>query len=261
MGKHFAVLFLLSAAVTLAAPPPIAGTDLFENKVRPILADNCYACHTQTKLGGLRLDSREAMLAGGKSGPALVPGKPNESLLIKVVRHEIKDLEMPKGGKLADDQIASLTEWVEQGAVWPEQPDAVISKADDGFHITPAQRDFWSFRPLSKTQPPQLKDKRVYNYIDNYVFAKLQAEGLQPNGPADKRTLIRRASLDLIGLPPTPEEVEAFVNDKSADALREAGQPAARFAQIRRALGPALARRGALRRGRSARHRQEPQGL
>ncbi|NNE20008.1 MAG: DUF1549 domain-containing protein, partial [Myxococcales bacterium] len=218
MDSRIPALLVLFSAPSFSAPPPIAGVDLFENKVRPVLAENCFSCHTQTKLGGLRLDSREALLEGGKSGPAVVPGEPGKSLLIKAVRHEIEDMKMPMGGKLADEQIASLTEWVEQGAPWPEEPDAIISKSEDGFQISPAQRDFWSFRPLQKTQPPQLRDKRIHNYIDNYVFAKLQAEGLQANTLADKRTLIRRASLDLIGLPPTPGEVEAFLNDKSPDA-------------------------------------------
>ncbi|MEZ5394028.1 MAG: PSD1 and planctomycete cytochrome C domain-containing protein [Bryobacterales bacterium] len=218
MDKRVPALLFLFAAVGSAAPEPVNGVDLFETKVRPVLADNCYACHTQTKLGGLRLDSRAAILEGGKSGPAIVPGKPGESLLIKVIRHEIEDMKMPMGGKLADDQIASLTTWVEQGAPWPEEPDAIITKAADGFQITPAQRNFWSFQPLAKTQPPQLRDKRIHNYIDNYVFAKLQAEGLEANPLADKRTLIRRASMDLTGLPPTPKEVKEFINDKSPDA-------------------------------------------
>ena len=211
--------FLLIICTTAsAATPPISEADFFETEVRPVLAENCYACHTQTKLGGLRLDSKEAMLTGGKTGPAIVPGKPAESLLLKAVKHEIEEMKMPMGGKLPDAKIASLEKWIEMGAPWPEAPDAVALKTEDGFTITPTQRDFWSFQELKKTAPPQLRDKRVHNYIDSYVFAKLQSEGLEPGAVADKRTLIRRASLDLIGLPPTPEEVESFVNDKSKDA-------------------------------------------
>ena len=120
-----------------SATPPATGEDLFENKIRPLLADNCYACHTQTKLGGLRLDSRAALLEGGASGAAIVPGKPEESLLIKAVRHTDDDLKMPMGQKLPDDQIAALVTWVEQGAPWPEEPEAVITRSDDGFQITP----------------------------------------------------------------------------------------------------------------------------
>jgi len=208
----------LFAAVAAAATPPITEGDFFETEVRPVLADNCYACHTQSKLGGLRLDSKKAMLEGGKSGPVIVPGKPDESLLLKVVKHEIEDMKMPMGGKLPDAQIAALGKWVEMGAPWPEAPDALVEQTEEGFVITPRQRDFWAFRDLQETAPPQLRDKRIHNYIDSYVFAKLQAEGLDANPVADKRTLIRRASLDLTGLLPTPEEVDAFVNDKSKDA-------------------------------------------
>ncbi len=221
MSRNLVSPLLFLCAVSMSAAPPIAGVDLFETKVRPLLVEQCYACHTQSKLGGLRLDSRQTIMEGGKSGPAVVPGKPDESLLIRVVRHEIEDMNMPMGGKLTEEQIASLTEWVKQGAPWPEEPDAVISKTEDGFQITPAQRDFWSFRQLQKTQPPQLRDRRIHNYIDNYVFAKLHAEELEPNAPADKRTLIRRASVDLTGLPPAPAEVEEFVNDKSEDAYEK----------------------------------------
>ena len=212
------LLSLLASLPLSAAPEPVQGDRFFEEKIRPALAESCFACHTQNKLGGLRLDSRAALLEGGKSGPAIVPGSPEASLLIQAIRHD-GDLKMPMGNKLPDDQIAALTEWVKLGAPWPEAPRAMVPASDDGgFRITPEQRNFWSFRPLAKTAPPQLKDKRAHNYIDRFVLTRLDKEGLGPNEPADRRTLIRRASLDLIGLPPTPEEVEAFVNDKSPEA-------------------------------------------
>ncbi|MBI1356900.1 MAG: DUF1553 domain-containing protein [Acidobacteria bacterium] len=214
---RYLALSLLAVVPLSAAPEPIQGDRFFEEKVRPVLAESCFACHTQNKLGGLRLDSRAAMLEGGKSGPAIVPGSPDESLLIKAI-HQSGDLKMPMGNKLPDDQIAALTEWVKMGAPWPEAPQAMAPKTDDGFHITAEQRNFWSFRPFSESAPPQLKDKRAHNYVDNYVFARLEKEGLAPNQAADRTTLIRRASLDLTGLPPTPEEVQEFVNDKSPDA-------------------------------------------
>lgn len=125
------------------------------------------------------------------------------------------------GQKLREHQIAALADWVEMGAPWPEAPGAAVIPKDGEFVITPAQRGFWSFRPLQKTAPPQLKDKRAANYIDRYVLSKLQEEGLSPNPPADRLTLIRRASLDLTGLPPTPEEVYEFVNDKAPDAYEK----------------------------------------
>ncbi len=221
MLKHFLVLTLLTAPALMAAPEPVAGADFFETEIRPILAENCYSCHTQTKLGGLRMDSKQALLEGGKSGPVVMPGKPEESLLIKVIRHEIPDMKMPMGGKLPEAQIAALAKWVEMGAPWPEAPEGAARAAGDEFVITPEQRKWWSFREFDKTAPPQLKDKRAVNYIDSYVFERLQQEGITPNEAADRRTLIRRVSLDVIGLPPTPKEVEEFVNDKSPDAYEK----------------------------------------
>lgn len=211
-------LFILAfATAAFSADDVQVSADFFETSVRPVLAESCYSCHTQTKLGGLRLDSKQAMLEGGKSGPALVPGKPDESLLIRVVRHEIPEQKMPMGGKLADDQIAALTKWVSAGAPWPEAAAAVVPAGDE-FVITPEQRNWWSFRSLQKATPPTIKSKDVYNYIDAFVSAKLEKESIEANGLTDKRTLIRRVTLDLTGLPPTPAEVEEFVNDKSKDA-------------------------------------------
>ena len=221
MLKHLPALVLLSVGSLTAAPEPINGVDFFETQIRPILAESCYSCHTQTMLGGLRLDSQEAMLKGGKSGPAVMPGNPDESLLIKVVRHQIEDMKMPMGGKLPEAQIASLAKWVEMGAPWPEAPEAEARSKGDEFVITPEQRKWWSFQDFEKTTPPQLKDKRVVNYIDSFVFAKLQENQIGPNEAADRRTLLRRISLDVIGLPPTPMEVEDFVNDKSPDAYEK----------------------------------------
>lgn len=218
MGKWIGFLTLVCATAALGATGAAADAEMFETDIRPVLAENCYSCHTQTMLGGLRLDSKQAMLEGGKSGPALVPGKPDESLLIKVVRHEIDDLKMPMGGKLADEQIAVLAKWVEAGAPWPEPTGASVLPASDEFKITPEQRNWWAFQDLQPAAPPQLKDKRISNYVDSYLLATLKEKGIEPNPLADKRTLIRRVSLDLTGLPPSPEEVEAFVKDKSKDA-------------------------------------------
>jgi len=221
MYKHLLALALWTAAGLYAAPEPIQGEEFFETEIRPILANNCYACHTQTKLGGLRVDSKRALLDGGKSGPALVPGKPGESLLMRVIRHEIEDMKMPMGGKLPEKEIAALAKWVEMGAPWPEPVNSKALPASDEFVITPEQRKWWSFREFEKVSPPQLKDKRIVNYIDSFVFGKLAEEGLSPNEAADRRTLIRRVSLDVIGLPPTPKQVEEFVNDKSPDAYEK----------------------------------------
>src|ERR1700722_9510253 len=203
-------------AVPAAALPP----DFFENKVRPVLAENCYDCHTSAEMGGLRVDSRERLLQGGKSGPAVMPGDPDKSLLIQAVRQS-GDLKMPKGGKLKPAEIQALTDWVKSGAAWPETKTAAVSTSPVKV-ITAEQRAFWSFQPLNDPTVPAVKEKSwAKTNIDHFVLAKLEAKGMKPVAPADKRALIRRVTLDLTGLPPTPEEVEAFVNDKSARAYEK----------------------------------------
>lgn len=188
--------------------------EFFETRVRPVLVTNCYDCHTDAAKGGLRVDSREALLKGGKRGAAMIIGKPEESLLIKAVNHSDENLKMPKGGKqLKDEQIAVLSQWVKDGAYWPA---ATVVKND--YVIKPEQKTFWSFQPLSKPTIPTVKGK-INNSIDNFILAKLEAKGFAFNPAADKYTLIRRATFDLIGLPPTPEEIDAFLADKSPDAF------------------------------------------
>jgi cytochrome c553 len=193
--------------------------EFFETQVRPVLAEHCFACHTTSKLGGLQIDTREGLLQGGKSGPAIVPGNPTESLLIKAINQSDAKLKMPMGApKLKDEEIAALAHWIESGAPWPAgktQP----TVAKKGFSISPTQRAFWSFQPLRKPELPVVKDMTwVKNPIDNFILAKLEEKGLKPLKPASRRVLIRRATYDLIGLPPTPEEIEAFERDTSPDA-------------------------------------------
>jgi mono/diheme cytochrome c family protein len=195
--------------------------EFFETRVRPVLARNCYGCHTDSKMGGLRLDSADSVKQGGKSGPPIVPGKPDESLLIQAIRQTHERLKMPPGGKLKDQEITDVAEWVKSGAVWPAGSAAPEPKsAGEDYVITAQQRAFWSFQPVRKPAVPVVRDKAfVRNPIDSFVLAKLESQGLQPARPADKRILIRRASFDLIGLPPTPEEVDAFLADQSPDAF------------------------------------------
>ena len=203
------------------APPASEGADFFENKVRPVLANNCYACHTNSEMGGLRVDSREALLKGGKTGPAVMPGDPEKSLLIQAVR-QTGELKMPKGGKLKPQELAALTDWIKMGAPWPETAQTIPVLKSKQFAITPEQRKFWSFQPLREPEPPQIKEKSwAKTNIDRFVLAKLESEGLKPVAAADRRTLIRRATLDVIGLPPTPEEIDAFVADKSPRAFEK----------------------------------------
>jgi hypothetical protein len=208
------------ASSTPHAAGPMSPEDFFENNVRPILVNNCYKCHTDNMSGGLRLDSREGMLKGGDDGPVLVPGSPEKSLMITAV-HQTTVLKMPKNGKpLAAQEIADLTQWVKQGAVWPASaPGTVFSASLKTGVITEKQRAFWSFQPLKVVAVPEVKDSHwAKTPIDKFVLAKMTAAGLKPAAPADRRTLIRRATYDLTGMPPTPEEVEAFVKDKSPKA-------------------------------------------
>jgi hypothetical protein len=209
------VLLGISAPASLSAA---SDADFFENKIRPILANNCYGCHTTTQLGGLRVDSRDALLKGGASGPAILPGDPNKSLLIQAIRQSNDKLKMPKGGKLKADEIDSLTEWIRSGAQWPEAKIAVTAKSAEVFR--PELRTFWSFLPIHKPPVPQVQDAGwAKTDIDRFILAALEKQGMKPVKPADRRTILRRASLDLTGLPPTPDEIDAFEKDNSPDAL------------------------------------------
>jgi mono/diheme cytochrome c family protein len=197
-----------------------AGIAFFEQNIRPLLAEHCYQCHSaQAKKvrGGLRLDSRAGWAKGGDSGPALVPGKPDGSLLIQAVRYQ-DEVKMPPKGKLAPRQIDLLVQWVRQGAPDPRTGPAadVARKAID----IDQGRKFWAFRPLTVSAPPPLKDGAAWcrTPIDDFILGKLRAHGLTPNPAADRATLIRRVYFDLLGLPPTPEEIDAFVKDPDPSA-------------------------------------------
>ncbi|HEY1380503.1 MAG TPA: c-type cytochrome domain-containing protein, partial [Gemmataceae bacterium] len=188
---------VLCACAALAAPAPAAdpaAVEFFEAKVRPVLAENCFTCHGPDKQkAGLRLDSGAAVRKGGESGPAVVPGDPDKSLLLKAVRQTDADLKMPPKGKLPDAAVADLAAWVKMGAPWPA--DAKAAAAD------PAKAH-WAFRPVKAPAVPEIPNPKsqIPNPIDAFVLAKLQAAGLSPSPPADRVTLIRRVTLDLTGL-------------------------------------------------------------
>lgn len=187
---------LLLTPLTLAA-----NEEHFEAKVRPVLAKNCLSCHAASKMGGLALTSRATLLEGGKSGPAITPGQPASSLLVKAIRHEHDSLKMPPtGGKLPAAEIEAIETWIKDGAVWPERASAAPTKA-----ITKEQREFWSFQPIRAPQPGVT--------IDGLLKTNTKL--------ADRRTLIRRVTYDLTGLPPTAAEVDAFVKDKSPRAYAQ----------------------------------------
>ena len=207
-----ALLIFSSSAHLLGAPEP-SSLEFFEKKVRPLLAERCYECHATgegKKLkGGLALDTREGARKGGDSGPAVVPGDAKKSLLLEAMRYAKNDLQMPPekdGGKLSDAVIKDFEKWIQTGAADPRTGGPVAKKEYDGLKA----KDHWAYQPVRRPSSGRT--------IDDFIEAGLEAKGLKMSGPADARTLIRRTYFDVIGLPPTPEEVAAFVADPSDKA-------------------------------------------
>ena len=195
----------------IGAKPESVLTEFFESNIRPVLAQQCFACHTNTKSGGLRLDAIKDILKGGASGPAVVPGDPDKSLLMQAMRHT-GAIKMPKGGTRLDTHLANFETWIKDGAYWPT--DKTVVK-----QYTAAEKNIWSIQPLQKPAVPAVKDTTwPLTDIDRFVLAKLEKEGLKPATTADRRTLLRRVTYDLTGLMPTLDEVTAFENDKGPDA-------------------------------------------
>ncbi len=185
--------------------------DFFESKIRPVLMGTCFRCHSETKTsGGLRVDSRQSLLKGGDSGAAMVPGKPEESLLIRAIRRDNDVSEMPPETKdsLRPDQVADFVKWINSGAAWPAQSAKFVTAKH------------WAYEPIRDPAPPNVQDEAwLRNGIDAFIRKKQESIGVRPAPPADKQTLIRRATFDLTGLPPTPEEIDEFVRDNSPDAF------------------------------------------
>ncbi len=194
----------------------------FEAKIRPVLVTHCGKCHASTaeKLrGGLRLDSREGLRLGGDSGPAIVPGQPDESLLLRAIRYRDEDLRMPPKGKLPDAVVADFEAWIRMGAPDPRTGPASTPAGRTSADLAKG-REFWSFRPPKKSAPPSVKRTDwPRGDIDRFLLAALEARGLAPVADADRPRLLRRVTFDLIGLPPTPEELDAFLADDSPDAF------------------------------------------
>jgi cytochrome c553 len=215
------VLCATLAGSTLAGAAPggdasQAEAAFFESKVRPILSTHCYSCHSaqaQKVKGGLLLDSREALLKGGDSGPAILPGQPDKSRLIQAVRWASKDLQMPQKAKLPDAAISDLAAWVKSGAPWPKNAVAPAAAPGSGAAYERLRREHWAWQPVRKAAPGA--------DIDRFILAKLDEAGLKPVAPADRVSMLRRVSFDLTGLPPTPEEIQGFVADSSADAFEK----------------------------------------
>ncbi|MBI2479878.1 MAG: DUF1549 domain-containing protein [Planctomycetia bacterium] len=198
-----------------------AAIEFFEKEVRPLLVSRCYECHgTDSKepRGGLRLDSRQAAIAGGDTGPAVVPHQPEESLLIDAINYG-EVYEMPPKSKMPANEIAVLTKWVAMGAPWPNE-DIAATDHLNAFDLAARRATHWCWQPVRDLPPPQVQQRNwPQQALDGFILAKLQEAGLRPAAPADKRTLIRRAYFDLIGLPPSPAEVNAFLKDESPRAF------------------------------------------
>ena len=204
--------------------PSQVDLNFFESRIRPLLLAKCGKCHGAEKQeGSLRLDSLAGILQGGEIGPALIPKQADKSLLLAAVSHRNPDLKMPPNGKLSDVEIADLKRWIELGAPHPDMLKAGTTIAPRKGKIDYDEaRKFWSFRPVVRSAAPAVKNAAwPRTDIDRFVLAKLEAQQLEPAKAADKRTLIRRATLDLIGLPPTPEEVELFLADESPEAFQK----------------------------------------
>jgi mono/diheme cytochrome c family protein len=216
-------IFLGCSPVLRAESPRSADADFFEKQVRPLLVEHCFQCHGNGKTkGGLSLTSRDSILKGGASGPAVRPNDAGGSLLIQAIRYD-GETQMPPKKKLPDEAIAVLSQWVQRGAPWPAAPAGGDALRASGAAISAEERAFWAFQPIADPPLPALRsnEEGVRKPLDGFILAKLQERGLHPVRPADKHALLRRVTFDLIGLPPTPDEIAAFLKDDSPDAYEK----------------------------------------
>lgn len=220
-----ATAWLMGLVAASAATPE--QVEFFERRIRPLLAQECYDCHSTAgqQKGGLVLDHREGLLKGGDSGPSVIPGQPDSSLLLQAIRHEHKSLKMPRNGaKFEDHVLADFARWIAEGAADPRDTPpspAQLAKETDWMGVLERRKDWWSLHPVSRPEPPAVAEPEwAESPVDAFLRAKAADSGLGMAGEADRRTLIRRASYVLTGLPPSPAEVEAFVRDESPEAWR-----------------------------------------
>jgi Protein of unknown function (DUF1549)/Protein of unknown function (DUF1553)/Planctomycete cytochrome C len=214
--------FVLPAVAGEAPAERAAAFEWFETKVRPILVDHCYTCHSaDTKpAGGLRVDDRNGLLVGGNSGPAVVPGDPETSLLLKRVNHKNRNRRMPKEGQpLTEEQVAALSRWIGEGAQWPPvKVPASLGGPNESYE--PLKREHWAWQKLTNPELPRVsKASWPRDELDRFILAGLEKAGLEPVEEADRASLLRRVTFDLTGLPPTPEAIVAFLSDASSDAF------------------------------------------
>ncbi|MBI1346012.1 DUF1553 domain-containing protein [bacterium] len=211
-------VFTWIAMPVVAEEASPAAIEFFEKSVRPVLVEHCIKCHgPEQQKGGLRVDARAAMMQGGDTGPSILPGEPDKSVLIEAIRYTPDGYQMPPTGKLSDAEIAALTEWVKQGAIWPGQVAGVMTAGKE-FDLEERAKH-WSFQPVTRPVPPATPlDSWSQTPIDRFIARKLTEQSLMPSTPADRAVLLRRVSYDLIGLPPTPDELAAFLADDHPDA-------------------------------------------
>ncbi len=201
----------------------------FEDRIRPVFVEHCYACHNSagTQEGGLALDHRKALQKGGESGPAIVPGEPEKSLLLKVLRHEVKGQEMPQGeAKLDAAILKDFERWIKLGAADPrDQPPSAedLARLGSWDSLLEKRKNWWSFQPVRFTEPPEVSEERFsHNPIDRFIHHELERRKLRPSPKGDPAALLRRASFDLTGLPPTPKETRLFAEDQTPGAWERA---------------------------------------
>ena len=215
-----ALIFAAGSTALAATALPPEHAEFFEKKIRPVLASECYECHDAKKQkGGLRLDYRDGWKKGGDSGDAIVPGQPAKSLLIKSIRHEDPDLKMPqKRPKLSDAAIADFEKWIALGAPDPRDEPPKADAAVPWERLLADRKTWWSLQPIRKPEPPAVKNTAWSQHpVDHFLLAKMEERGLKPSADADPRVIIRRLTFALTGLPPTPEEVSAFVAAATRD--------------------------------------------
>lgn len=216
-------------AATPANTPPAASEstaaqiEFFEAKVRPVLVEHCYQCHSvksQKLKGSLYVDGRDGLLHGGDSGPAIVPGDADKSVLIEAIRYKNEDTAMPPKQKLPAPVIADLEAWVKMGAPWPNEAKLSVAKAGPDYAKLKAEH--WAYQPIRKPAVPAVKDAAwTRGDLDRFTLSSMEAKGIRPVADADRLTLVRRVYFDLLGLPPTPEQIDRFLSDQSPNAFEK----------------------------------------
>lgn len=212
----------LQAEETAAKKPEWTAGQLefFEKKVRPVFVEHCQDCHgDEEQEGEFRIDSRSAILQGGETGPAIIPGFPEKSELILAINHDPDGYQMPPEKKLSNNQIAAITQWVKQGAAWPKSPEAQQPQSVKNFSV---ETDHWSLQPVNRPTIPKVNQKQWSSSpVDQFILARLEQANLSPSSQANRAILARRLYFDLLGLPPSPKQLEQFVNDPAPDAYEQ----------------------------------------